>query len=90
MTVALPDSPDALRAIIADAQAKLEAHERELRRDVVETIRRMAADVGLEVEIKGQGAMKAKLPAKYRHPATGKTWSGRGRKPAWFGEAALI
>lgn len=25
------------------------------------------------------------LPAKYRDPKSGKTWSGRGRAPAWLG-----
>lgn len=34
-----------------------------------------------------QGAKKAKegLPPKYLDPKTGKTWSGRGRTPAWLG-----
>ena len=26
----------------------------------------------------------AKAPPKYRHTATGATWSGKGRKPHWF------
>ncbi len=30
----------------------------------------------------------AKVPPKYRDPATGATWSGRGLKPKWL-EAAL-
>jgi DNA-binding protein H-NS len=30
----------------------------------------------------------AKVPPKYRDPATGATWSGRGLKPRWL-EAAL-
>lgn len=29
---------------------------------------------------------KSSLPAKYRDPKTGKTWSGRGRAPAWLGK----
>lgn len=28
--------------------------------------------------------VKAALPAKYRDPESGKTWSGRGRVPAWL------
>ncbi len=27
---------------------------------------------------------KAKVPPKYRDPATGKTWSGRGKPPTWI------
>ncbi|MBP0622441.1 H-NS family nucleoid-associated regulatory protein [Cupriavidus consociatus] len=29
---------------------------------------------------------KAALPPKYQDPKTGKTWSGRGRAPAWLGK----
>lgn len=28
----------------------------------------------------------ASLPPKYMDPKTGKTWSGRGRAPAWLGK----
>jgi len=28
--------------------------------------------------------VRAPLPPKYRNPATGETWSGRGRKPQWM------
>lgn len=28
----------------------------------------------------------ANVPAKYMDPKTGKTWSGRGRAPAWLGK----
>ncbi|NOV24717.1 H-NS histone family protein [Cupriavidus necator] len=28
----------------------------------------------------------AALPPKYMDPKTGKTWSGRGRAPAWLGK----
>ncbi|WP_250523232.1 MULTISPECIES: H-NS histone family protein [unclassified Caballeronia] len=30
-------------------------------------------------------AKKGKLPAKYRNPKTGETWSGWARPPAWIG-----
>lgn len=38
---------------------------------------------------KGQAAVKAKakVEPKYRDPASGATWSGRGRAPAWIKEA---
>lgn len=29
---------------------------------------------------------KGTLPALYQDPETGKTWSGRGRAPAWLGK----
>ncbi len=31
-----------------------------------------------------KGAPAAPLPAKYRNPETGQTWSGRGRMPKWL------
>lgn len=31
----------------------------------------------------GKGS-RTKVPAKYRDPMTGKTWSGRGRTPLWL------
>ncbi len=31
-----------------------------------------------------KNAPKAPLPAKYRNPETGETWSGRGRMPKWL------
>lgn len=34
------------------------------------------------------GGSGGKVPPKYRDPATGATWSGRGLKPKWL-EAAL-
>lgn len=37
---------------------------------------------------KGQGQAGAseskKVPPKYRNPATGDTWTGRGKAPAWI------
>jgi len=32
----------------------------------------------------GTGQPKGPQPAKYRHPQTGATWSGRGPAPAWL------
>lgn len=32
---------------------------------------------------KAKGA-RGKVPPKYRDPATGKTWSGRGKEPTWL------
>ena len=34
----------------------------------------------------GDTSVKAALPPKYLDPKTGKTWSGRGRAPAWLGK----
>lgn len=68
---------------------------------VIDQIRALMQQYGLTVEdIQGKrrrgrpvgsGAAKADkepLPPKYRDPKTGKTWSGRGRAPAWLGKNA--
>lgn len=35
---------------------------------------------------RGAGKSKGTVAAKYRNPATGETWSGRGRAPRWLAE----
>ena len=35
----------------------------------------------------GRGGKKSKVAPKYRDPASGETWSGRGRLPRWLAEA---
>jgi len=41
-----------------------------------------AADLGFGGRGRGKGKGSA-AAAKYRDPVSGKTWSGRGRRPAW-------
>jgi len=66
---------------------------------VIEQIRALMEEYGLSVDDivgklrrgrpAGSGARKAArepLPPKYRDPKTGKTWSSRGRAPAWLGK----
>jgi DNA-binding protein H-NS len=46
-----------------------------------------SAPVATGVAVKhgtGNGQPKGPQPAKYRHPETGATWSGRGPAPAWL------
>jgi DNA-binding protein H-NS len=66
---------------------------------VIDQIRQLMADYDLTVEDiapkrrrgrpAGSGVAQksaSALPPKYRDPKTGKTWSGRGRAPAWLGK----
>ncbi len=62
-----------------------EARKAELAGAITE-IKRLMAEFGITVEDLGGKAGKTKAragSAKYRDPASGKTWSGRGRRPAW-------
>ena len=53
------------------------------------------ADIEAHISRKTRGAKPGKKaavstetgPAKYMHPKTGATWSGRGRAPAWIANA---
>ncbi|MFN3887109.1 MAG: H-NS family nucleoid-associated regulatory protein [Aquabacterium sp.] len=65
------------------------------RAGVIAKIRQMLADNGLTVadlmnakSPRGTSANGTKVAPKYKDPATGSTWSGRGLKPKWV-QAAL-
>ena len=55
---------------------------------VLNSIREQAAKLGLSVEdllgkLQGSKKVKGSVAMKYRDPASGSEWSGRGRKPLW-------
>ncbi len=73
----------ALEKQIADFQ-------REQRGDAINKVKALMAEYGLTLADIGSKAAAApkkattKVAAKYRNPATGDTWSGRGLKPKWL------
>nr|WP_280971461.1 H-NS histone family protein [Cupriavidus gilardii]WDE72698.1 hypothetical protein [Cupriavidus gilardii] len=80
-------------------KARLEAQLEEARaKEVAEVVSRIQAlmtDYGLTVDDLSPRRRRGRprtapapsnLPPKYRDPKTGKTWSGRGRAPAWLGK----
>ena len=78
----------ALEKQIAEAQ-------RSARADAIAKVKALMAEYGLTAaDLSGRtaSAPKAesgkKVAAKYRDPASGQTWSGRGLKPKWL-QAAL-
>lgn len=58
--------------------------------DAIAQIKERIAEYGITAEELGfstkraSAAPKQALPAKYRNPKTGETWSGRGRAPGWL------
>lgn len=46
-----------------------------------------AADIGGKAPLTTKRTGTSKVAAKYRDPATGDTWSGRGLKPKWLSAA---
>jgi DNA-binding protein H-NS len=88
-----------LRAQIAALEEQARAKRAEEVATVIEDVREKVAEYGLTPEDvfgkKARGAANAKaatkakgtLPAMYRDPKTGQTWSGRGRAPGWIKDA---
>lgn len=68
-----------------------EARRRELA-DAVAKVRVLVADYGLQPEDvfpparagRGSANQGVKVAPKYRNPATGETWTGRGKPPKWI------
>lgn len=60
---------------------------------VVAEIKAKMAEYGITMEdlgsaVRGKGRRKASSGvAKYRNPATGEQWTGKGRKPGWLVQA---
>jgi DNA-binding protein H-NS len=74
------------------------AKQQEARKESIEKIKRLMEEAGLSPADFGQvktttstsstrSTKGRKVPAKYKNPATGETWSGRGIKPKWLQEA---
>lgn len=66
---------------------------REQRSDAIAQVKSLMAEYGLtlaDIGSKPAAAPKkaaSKVAPKYRNPATGDTWSGRGLKPKWLSTA---
>ncbi len=78
---------EALEKRIADAR-------RTERADAIQKIKTLMDEYGLTAADlnarsgAGRARKGSKVPAKYRDPASGSTWSGRGLQPNWL-KAAL-
>ncbi|NTZ81657.1 H-NS histone family protein [Burkholderia metallica] len=78
-----------LQAQLAELDQRIRAARRRERQAALRQVRQIVTDHALTArEVFGQSySDRAKLftiGAKYRDPATGATWSGRGRPPAWI------
>lgn len=75
---------------IEDLKQEAESVRRAELQSVITEIKDKMAAHGLTVadlQGRGRGGKKAKVAPKYRDPATGETWTGRGRSPRWLAEA---
>ena len=79
-------SKEELLALIAKAQAQLEAIKRNHHKEVIAQIKELAASIGVTVDIhETSKATSAKIPAKFSNPDNpSQTWTGRGMAPKWL------
>jgi len=75
----------------AQAEALLKQAEVARRAEIASVVAEIQArmkEFGITLEDLKSGSKKAKartaVAAKYRNPATGESWSGRGRTPKWL------
>lgn len=82
-----------LKAQIATLEAEAAAARKVEAAEAVATIKALIAEFDLTADDlgfkAGRNAAKAKVAGapKYRDPQTGKTWTGRGKPPAWMAVA---
>lgn len=82
-----------LQAQIAALQKEAEEARKQEIASVVAEIKAKMAEYGITVDDlsssgRGKGRRKAASGvAKYRNPATGEQWTGKGRKPGWMVQA---
>jgi len=75
---------------IEDLKREAEEIRKQEMAGAIAEIKRMMAEFGISLADLGAGprAPKGKLRAvgavRYRDPVSGKTWSGRGRRPGWI------
>jgi DNA-binding protein H-NS len=81
-----------LEQLQADVDNAIKTVDARKRQDAIKAAREAAMEHGYRlediVEMAGKASVrKSKTPPKYRHPEDpAKTWSGRGRQPAWIKE----
>ena len=97
---AMADRLTDLLAKKAELEQQIVALQREERSAAIAQVKALMAEHGLTLAdlgssraapaapVAGKTRSGGKVPAKYRDPATGQTWSGRGLHPKWL-KAAL-
>ncbi|MBK5937273.1 H-NS family nucleoid-associated regulatory protein [Halorhodospira halophila] len=66
--------------------------EKDARKQAQKEMKEVAARYGLSLDEiasglgsgESTGKTKRQVPPKFRHPETGQTWTGRGRRPKWI------
>lgn len=72
--------------------AKIDELQFHARLEAITKANEILREHGITVKAPAQPGRKRKMQvvAKFKDPASGKTWSGRGRKPNWLHDAIAI
>jgi len=83
-----------LQDLLAQKEAlekQIESTKKQHRAEAIAKVRTLMAEYGLTTadlstkgNSKGSATKGSKVAPKYRNPATGDTWSGRGLQPKWL------
>lgn len=87
MSVSLTDliaQKDALERQIRQAQTKAKADAIAKVRELMDRHGLSVADLVAATKVRNGVKPGSKVAPKYRDPATGSTWTGRGLKPRWL------
>jgi len=76
----------ALEIKIAEVRKQEIKHALDQIKSLIEAYQLTCADIFPDDRPRGTANKTEKVPAKYRDPDTGKTWSGRGIAPKWLQE----
>jgi len=77
-------TPKQLKELMEKAQERYDESVEERITALKERIEKMCFDEGLTLNQVVFKDRFGKVSPKYRDPATGRTWSGRGKKPKWL------
>ena len=77
-------NPQELMAVGGIIAEKRTGREEDIRELLLKEFRERAESMGVRFETLLPGRQ---TELKYRHPETGQTWSGRGKKPKWITDA---
>ena len=79
-----------LQAQIAELTIQAEQARKQELSSAIAQIKSLMEEYGITLKDlgrPGKGAKREAVPPKYRDPATGSTWTGRGKPPKWIANA---
>lgn len=78
-------TPRQLKELKEQAEARLQESHIERCLALKQRLTKLCDDEGLTLaQVFFEGKTGGPVAAKYKNPATGQTWSGRGKKPHWL------